>query len=60
MEDHMRVAFALFIALHGLAHLPGFMASWQIVHLEALPYKTTVFAGHVDLGHAGSAWIRAK
>jgi hypothetical protein len=47
----VRVALAVVLALHGLAHLVGFAGSW---HLSSeIPYKTTVLAGRLDLGDAG-------
>lgn len=49
----MRTAIALLMALHGIAHLPGFLNSWELVTLEELPYQTTVLAGRLDVGDGG-------
>ncbi|HEU4697836.1 MAG TPA: hypothetical protein VFS40_01510 [Gemmatimonadales bacterium] len=49
----MRIALAVLMLLHGLAHLPGVVGSWRLAPLEGMPYKTTLLAGHVDVGDAG-------
>ncbi len=49
----MRILLAVLMGVHRIAHLPGFLASWQIGRVEGLVYKTTVLSGHLDLGHAG-------
>ena len=49
----MRTAIALLMALHGIAHLPGFLNSWELVQMEEIPYHTTVLSGRVDVGDAG-------
>jgi hypothetical protein len=49
----MRTAIAMLMALHGIAHLPGFLNSWELVTMEEIPYHTTVLSGRVDLGDAG-------
>src|SRR5688572_27260278 len=48
----MRIALAVVLAAHGVAHLVSFVEAWRLVP-EGLPYKTTVLAGRVDLGDAG-------
>ena len=48
----MRIALALLMGFHGLAHLAGFAGAWQIAPV-GYPYKTTILKGHVDLGNAG-------
>src|SRR5829696_5581074 len=48
----MRIALAILMALHGVAHLVGFSGAWSLAP-EGVPYKTTVLAGHVDLGDVG-------
>jgi len=45
--------FIVLLAAHGLAHLPGFIGGWRLANLREMPYHTTVFAGHVDIGDAG-------
>jgi hypothetical protein len=49
----IRVAFALFLFIHGLAHLVGFVVPWRIAALDQMPYRTTVLAGAVNIGDAG-------
>jgi len=49
----MRFALALLMALHGIAHLPGFLVPWRLLRSPELPYATTVLSGRVDLGDAG-------
>jgi hypothetical protein len=49
----MRIGLALFMALHGIAHLVGFGVSWRLVASEEMPFKTTLFYGRLDLGEAG-------
>ncbi|HSU17978.1 hypothetical protein [Longimicrobium sp.] len=49
----MRTAIALLMALHGIAHLPGFLNSWELMAMEEIPYHTTVLSGRLDLGDAG-------
>jgi hypothetical protein len=49
----MRTAIALLMALHGIAHLPGFLNAWELVSIEEIPYHTTVLSGRLDLGDTG-------
>jgi hypothetical protein len=48
----MRIALAVLMAVHGIAHLVGFAGAWQLAP-GGFPYKTTVLGGQVDLGNAG-------
>jgi hypothetical protein len=41
------------LALHGAIHLMGFVVDWRLAQLQTLPYRTTAFNGHLDLGTAG-------
>jgi hypothetical protein len=47
----MRIAIAVFLALHGFAHVAGFAGSFGLA--ESMPYRTTVLGGTVDLGDTG-------
>ncbi|MGE5926622.1 MAG: ABC transporter permease [Gemmatimonadota bacterium] len=47
----MRIALAVFLALHGFAHFVGFAGSFGLA--ESIPYKTTILGGTVDLGDMG-------
>ena len=49
----MRWLLAFFLIAHGVAHLVGVVSSWKLATLAELPYKTTVFAGRIDVGDAG-------
>ena len=49
----MRIALALLMLLHGVAHLPGFVNEWRMAELKGIAYRTTILAGRVDLGDAG-------
>jgi hypothetical protein len=50
----VRVLPAVLLALHGLAHLPGFLGPWRLVARADLPYATYGLAGRVHLGAAGA------
>jgi hypothetical protein len=49
----MKIALAVVLFVHGIAHLPGFLVPWRIATLKDMPYKTTVVAGKVDIGDTG-------
>jgi hypothetical protein len=40
--------------VHAVAHLPGFLVSWRLATLAELPYRTTVLAGRLNIGDAGT------
>jgi hypothetical protein len=42
----MRIALGVFLALHGIAHLVGFVRSWA-------PTRTTIIGDRIDLGAGG-------
>jgi hypothetical protein len=50
----MRFAFAFFVLIHGIAHLPGFVVPWRLASLSEMPYKTTLLNGAVDAGPVGA------
>jgi hypothetical protein len=50
----MLYILALLLAAHGIAHLPGFLALWKLKDFPELPYKTTLLAGHLDVGDLGA------
>ncbi len=47
----MRIALAVFMVFHGIAHLVGFAGSWGL--LKNVPRKTTILSGRADLGETG-------
>ena len=49
----MRIALSVLLLLHGIAHLPGFLASWRLMKIENVPYGTSIVGGAVDVGDAG-------
>ncbi|MCC7241179.1 MAG: ABC transporter permease [Acidobacteria bacterium] len=49
----MRIAAAIVMFVHGVAHLPGFLVSFRLASLAELPYKTTILAGRLNLGDRG-------
>ena len=49
----MRLALAMLMAIHGIAHTAGFAESWRLAPASGVPYKTTVLGGRVDLGDRG-------
>jgi hypothetical protein len=53
----MRLAFAFFLLIHGIAHLPGFIVPWRLATLMAMPYKTTLLNGALDAGPVGARFI---
>jgi hypothetical protein len=44
---------AIFLVLHGLIHLIGFVVPWKIIQTSEFPYTTTVLARKVALGAIG-------
>jgi hypothetical protein len=53
----MRLALALFLFVHGIAHLPGFIVGWQLASFPELPFRTTVFGGAIDIGVLGTRLV---
>jgi len=49
----MHIALAVILFGHGFAHLVGFVVPWRIATLNEMPYKTTVFAGLINVGDLG-------
>lgn len=52
-ENPVRIAVAIVLIVHAVAHLVGFIAPWKIATLKEAPYKTTLLAGALDVGDAG-------
>jgi hypothetical protein len=44
---------AVALALHAIAHLPGFVTAWRLAELQDLPYGTVVLNGTLDVGEPG-------
>ena len=49
----MRIIFAIYLFVHGFAHLVGFVVPWRIAKLEEAPYKTTILADYINVGDIG-------
>jgi hypothetical protein len=49
----MRIILALWFFAHGVAHLPGFLVSWQLRTFTELPFRTTILANSVGVGTVG-------
>ena len=49
----MRIALALILIAHGVANLPGFVVPWRLAAPNGMTYKTTLFAGLINVGDVG-------
>ncbi len=47
----MRIALALLMITHSIAHLMGFVVPWQLMNLSDAPYRTTILRGVLILGY---------
>jgi hypothetical protein len=52
MITGMRIALALLMALHGIAHLVGFFGAWRLAP-QTVPYASSVLGGRLEMGDAG-------
>lgn len=43
----------IYLVVHGIAHLVGFVVPWKIATLKEEPYRTTLLAGSIDAGDIG-------
>ena len=50
----INVIAAIYLIVHGLIHLFGFVVNFQIAEIEDITYKTTVLAGKLDVGRLGT------
>ena len=53
MSGVINVLYALFLILHGFAHLVGFVVPWRLATLNEMPYKTTLLNGRIDVLDVG-------
>ncbi|MDX1436931.1 MAG: hypothetical protein R3335_08975 [Anaerolineales bacterium] len=44
---------AVFLVLHGLAHLLWLISGWDLAEIDGLPHRTTLFSGRIDIGANG-------
>ncbi len=49
----LTIILSLFVAVHGLIHLMGFVAYWPLREVSELPYKTSLLSGKLEVGAAG-------
>ncbi|MFC2156301.1 hypothetical protein ACFLT9_00560 [Acidobacteriota bacterium] len=49
----MKIVVAIFIFIHGFAHIVGFLAYWKILKNPDMPYKTTIIFDKVNVGDVG-------
>jgi hypothetical protein len=49
----MYIAVGIYMFVHGIAHLVGFLISWKLVDDKDSPYKTTIVGDKIDLGDTG-------
>jgi hypothetical protein len=49
----LAIIFMVFTALHALIHLAGFAAYWPLAKIAALPYKTALLGGRLEVGAGG-------
>ena len=54
MDVTFRRAAAVFFVVHGLIHVMGFVAAWQLATLPEIAYRTTALNGAVEMGDAGA------
>jgi hypothetical protein len=50
----VRIILAIFLVLHGLIHLLGFITGWKLAKIEDIPHRTTMLAGKVNIGEVGA------
>jgi hypothetical protein len=50
----LRYGLALFLILHGLVHLIGFMRARRSWSYDSWPYRTTVLGGRIEIGERGT------
>jgi pimeloyl-ACP methyl ester carboxylesterase len=56
----MRIAFASFLLLHGIAHLVGFLTPWHLTPASresASPATTALLGGRVTVSDATARWL---
>lgn len=53
MLKTLSILLAAAVVIHGLIHLPGFIAYFPLAKMAELPYKTTLLDGRLAIGAAG-------
>ncbi len=49
----MSIFVSVFLIIHGLIHLIGFIVPWKLAVIEGFTYKTTILSGALDIGETG-------
>ncbi len=49
----VRIIVGIYLVIHGICHLVGFVVPWKIATLKEEPYKTTLLSGAIDIGDIG-------
>ncbi len=49
----MHIALAVFLFIHGLAHIVGFLVYWKIMKDKEVVYKTTIYPDNINIGDSG-------
>ncbi len=53
----MNTGLAIFLFIHGLAHIVGFMVYFRIITSKDMQYSTSIFPGNMNVGDAGMRFI---
>lgn len=48
-----RIVATIYVLVHGLIHLIGFVVPWRIVEFADLEYSTKIFFEQIDIGDVG-------
>jgi|GEM_PF-866357 len=49
----MKTILAIYLFIHGFAHLVGFLVYWRFLKEKNVKYKTTLFPGNMEIGEDG-------
>ncbi|HDO28230.1 MAG TPA: hypothetical protein ENH02_08955 [Bacteroidetes bacterium] len=49
----MKTALAIFLFIHGFAHLVGFLVYWRLLKDKSIQHKTTLYPGNLEMGEDG-------
>ncbi|RLD49074.1 MAG: hypothetical protein DRI88_01425 [Bacteroidetes bacterium] len=49
----MNIALAVFLFIHGFAHIVGFLVYWKLMKDKEVTYKTTIYPGNINIGDSG-------
>jgi hypothetical protein len=53
----MNIAVAIFMFIHGFAHIVGFLVYFKILKDKDIEYKTTIFPGNINIGEVGIRFL---